>query len=585
MRNGIVYFFALILFGISCSSEHDMVQIEEEPFVPISNVETKSLAISLSRDVHFSCVINDHEYFSEIPGILIIEDLLLKKEGNMILIKSEGYYDEMRYVIPSPGARLYLEVRMSEHTYFGGFNAKEGGAIVIKDIELVFAQNSIVDAEGNDFEGEVRASAKHTRSELYVTESRRFPQNNFVLNGKNHTLNLSGGVDLMLIDDMMNPLFLKEDAMVEIGFKVFSSEGQQAPDLLEVLLYDQEDEEWKRIGHANKDGERWYGNLNELGRLIWGVPYESRLAEIKCITDIGDAVPNTFVFLYTEYGNPMSIGFSDGEGNLRIYVPVNEPFVLRTFEFCNSIFVSQEYSGVHDDGEEILMLENFVFESFTHRHNYDVIRGEATNCMGEIIEESAIILPTRHGHNSIIFSDEDGSFDFIFPKCSDPQIKLSMLDVSSNTMSNEYLFETTDEPLIELGTVLICDEYEYFINYSINDREYPFPIKAKRTTVFNNPSYTTVFVANATQQSSSDNQTVIFFDHEETLIKGVYDIDALKINFDNVLYSYDFECNSECNGTVNIVQQNSYLAYEGIISHTDPNTLEVIKGAFRIPGL
>ncbi len=586
MKISIIFFFAIIFLAQSCTKEHDMMHIEEEPFTPISYIETKSLVISLFRDIHFSCVINDQEYFSDDPGILILEDLLLKKEGNVIIIKSEGYYDELRYIIPSSGARLYLEVRMNEQKYFEGFDAKEGGTIVINDIEISFDPNTIVDADGNEYEGEVKASANHTRSELYFTLSRSFTQNKFMLNGKNHTLNLLGGVDIILFDELLNPLFLKKDATVEFSFKVHTSENNVIPDNLEVLLYDNEEEVWQRIAQANKDGERWYGNLSDLGRLIWGVPYESRLAEIKCITENGNAVVNALVFLYTEYGNPMSIGYSDDKGILRIHVPVDESFILRSFELlCTGLFTSQEYSAVGNGVEDILMPDNFIIESFGNSQNYNVFKGNAVNCVGEIIEKSAIILPTRHGHNSVIFSDKTGNFNFVFPKCSLAQVEISMLDVASNLRSNEYNYENTDEPFIDLGSVLICKEYNYFINYSINDREYPFPVKTKLTSVFNNPSYTTVFVSNLTQESGTGNQTIIFFDHDEALTEDTYNIKSISIKFDNVLYEYDYECASECTGTINIVQRNNYLAYEGTISHTDPVTLEVIKGAFRIPGL
>ena len=81
---------------------------------------------------------------------------------------------------------------------------------------------------------------------------------------------------MMLIDINKNPLYLKKDSIVKFNFSVNTLEHFNTPDILEVMLCNHEDEEWERMSPAMKDGDRWHGNLNELGRLIWGIPYKSK---------------------------------------------------------------------------------------------------------------------------------------------------------------------------------------------------------------------------------------------------------------------------------------------------------------------
>ena len=112
MRFTSIYLLCLAFCIFSCSKEHDIITIEEEPFEPATHVEVASLVISLKDNLSFSCKINGQEYFGE-DGVLLIEKLLLDKVGNSVLIQAEGYFDEVRYIIPSLGARMYIEVEMS----------------------------------------------------------------------------------------------------------------------------------------------------------------------------------------------------------------------------------------------------------------------------------------------------------------------------------------------------------------------------------------------------------------------------------------------------------------------------------------
>ncbi len=304
--------------------------------------------ISVVPKMHFSCWIDGQRYISQIPGVLVIEDLLLEQGATPVLIQADGHFDELRYLIPSPAARMNLQVRMQGHQFFEGFQASEGGTITIQKVEIEIDPNSIVDQNGNEFTGEVKAMAKRTSNVLYFSESRLFPQNHFVLNGNTTTLNLAGGLDVTLIDNDQNPLFLKENSIATLSVEIRGLEYKDIPETLEIIAYNSEKEQWERLGQIEKNGDRWHGSVLQLGRLLWGEPIKTQIAQVSVKSDEGFDMPNEMVMLSVEADNPMSFGFTDNDGLLRMHVPLERDFRLNSVSLCIGYFFSQEYSAVEE---------------------------------------------------------------------------------------------------------------------------------------------------------------------------------------------------------------------------------------------
>jgi len=84
MKKAVFLFLLFNLLQTSCTKEHDIINIDEEPFTPITFIETQSLVISIVDKMHFSCVINGQRYVSQQPGFLIIENLTLEKGENPV---------------------------------------------------------------------------------------------------------------------------------------------------------------------------------------------------------------------------------------------------------------------------------------------------------------------------------------------------------------------------------------------------------------------------------------------------------------------------------------------------------------------
>ena len=434
---------------------------------PITNIEVESLVISIGEDIPFSCLINNQSYTSDGSGILLIEQLLLDQQGSSIFIQSDGYYDEIRYVIPALNANLYLEVTMTRiipengiSKDIEGFNASDGGIVDAYKTIITFEPNTIVDEEGNLYEGEVNVFASYTYFAAFLHAIRRFPHNSYVEDRKHKTLNIVGGHNLLLRDEMMNPLYLKEGSSAEIRFKVPASSDVTIPDVLDMMAYDVESDKWISMGNAEKEGEEWTGHIDNLGIIAWGVAHESRIAQLKLVTEEGIIVPNKFVWLFTtDMEIPYSLTFSDSDGNVRIHVPIDKEYLVRIYEHQTPNFLlGKEYPIVEKWNSGILNLDDFVVTS----ELYQVYNGSVIGCQSDIILNSAIIGkgPIEFGttrYDAYVFSDEKGMFNYAYPNVNSNQIGLKAYNFDLGHTSQEYFIDNNDEVTIEFGDLLVCE--------------------------------------------------------------------------------------------------------------------------------
>ena len=115
----------------------------------------------------------------------------------------------------------------------------------------------------------------------FASQIRKFPQN-AIINGTDvNVLHQMGGSQIDLRDEAMNPLFIRKDTLVPIKFKILNNSGDVVPDEIEMRRYDLGKDEWEILGEAEREGEFWYGSIDQFGQLIWGMPHPCRPAVIK----------------------------------------------------------------------------------------------------------------------------------------------------------------------------------------------------------------------------------------------------------------------------------------------------------------
>ena len=467
MRN-LILTLLLCVLAIACAKERDDTFIEEEPFLPITNLEIESLSVSIGVDMPFSCEVNGVEYSSYSGGIIIMKNLLLDRVGNLVIVKSDGYFDEIRYVIPRLGGHHHMEVQLSkinEDNFYckelDGFKAEEGGVISSYKIVIDIEPNSIVDKEGNVFTGQVNVFACNIFNGAYVSHIRKFPQNYYVDNEVLKKVNVGGGINVLLLDNSDNRLYLKKGVVLNIQSEPQDPTQAGIPDEMNIIYFDEQTNTWEEKGLMEKDVDNvWKGQVDVLGMIVWGTSHQSKVAKIRFVSDEGLPIPNKYVWVLSELAPPLSRANTDKDGIAYVHIPLNQDFEILNLDIRGTnLFETKEFSAIGPSNEFVEDLGDFVLDS----ENYQVYTGSVINCDDEVIKESAILMNTYSNsfgypdYKAYYFSDENGNYQIPIFNTNDNPIRMKAYNLENGDISDEFPIWNYEEPIVDFEMLKLCN--------------------------------------------------------------------------------------------------------------------------------
>lgn len=593
MRYSVFSMFLVLL--VACSEEQDFITIWEEPFEIISNVEIASLTIAVGEDIPFQCTIENQTYSSTSGEYLLLENLVLNKKGAVVLIEAEGRFDEVRYVVPSLDARLHVQVKLTRHADLteinfplDGFNAALGGVIDMIRLDIEIDPNSIVDSEGELYTGDVQVFGMKLSNAAYFTHIWSFPQVLMFQDNKSRILSMLDGVNLAMYDMEMNRVHLKEGKQVSIVTKPLESESNPAPDRLEMVYFDKTSNEWVvENNFLEKDGEEWRGKSSKLELNCWGELFDSKVVEIPILTIKDVPVSNCFVSIFTDLEVQASIGFSDQKGIFRSHVPINKDFQTSIIEIPNreNLIRRKAYSGVMSNAVEPIQLD----EQIVDPDYYDTFEGVPLNCFGNTLDTENVLLTEGYEFfasskfKQLIFPNENGRYEFATQRNKLDKRFIQIVELDGGGLSPKFEFDMEDTPIIDWGVFSICNEYDFFMNYNLIERETAFDAESNVQTEFVNPFFESIFEASAVNSVGSEDRTVIRVQHDSELETNIdYSITEFRIQNDNGESPLTFTCNGGCFYALRInVMTPEY--YEGLIMTKNFSNLEEgVVGVFRV---
>lgn len=451
--------FALFLFSISCCTEEfdNQIIIEDDPIIPpVTNVEADLLiqVVGPSKNgILAECMINGESYTTNEEGLLLLKSILLNKKGQTITSKSEGYVEEIRYIVPSLGAKLNLTVHMTPYEEFAEFDALEGGDFQILGSTFTVPPMSIVDKTGISYSGIANVKTKLRRNAVYVTLLYTYRHNLFIDEKEYKILENFGGYDFQLEDAEGNELFLMNGKNVKAKLEIKNVTNLSNPiaDEFDVMHFEKESENWTFINTATKVGDFWETELTKFGQLIWAIPTKAQLVEVRVTDDSGVPLRNTSLYTAADNSNPTSLVQTDNDGIGRCYAPIGKPFYMQTIQHCAPVTISIQFDPIWES-EETIVLDDFVQSSLAREYHYE---GSLEDCSGTPLP-FAVLAIDRNYYPFHIISDEDGKFEGVFLSCHS-DFEARIYDPTTNKYSEIFSFEGQEEEDYDLGTLKFCE--------------------------------------------------------------------------------------------------------------------------------
>ncbi len=459
MKNQILYLCLLLLCIFSCRDEINefTTTIDESP--PLVLVETRVMGrvVDDAGDPvsNASVRLGSHTILSGADGFFEFDELAFQKSGDVVSADVPGFFKGVSQSSFQAAGQSFVEVRMLAKGE-PDIVASTTDASIVKPngMEISIPANSIVDSNGNRYEGNVMVFSKW----IDPTDENIggiMPGSLIALdqNNKDVVLATYGMLALELEGDGGELLSLAEGSRAEASIPIPDELIMDAPDEMPLWEYDLEEGKWFEEGKCTKKGSSYNFPVSGTGYWNCDIPLESICLSMQVFNEDLSFAPFVKVVVEDLTDNFIYWGYTDMNGFLCGSVPQSAPLKLTILDHCDNVIYMEEI-GVFDDDTA---LEDIILETNLEEFLFNV-KGTLSNCIQTDVPNGH--LGVRYPGTLQIFPFSDGVFDVNLGLIctSFPEVEFTLYsnsEPSATLMETVFVFEDVD-----LGALQSCEDLE-----------------------------------------------------------------------------------------------------------------------------
>jgi hypothetical protein len=386
--------------------------------------------------------LNGTERYSGANGEFVFKNATLDKKL-FITADNSGYFTATATEIPDKDGENQVTITMVEKEVVGTLDASIGGSAQTQDgAELELPSNSIVDANGNSYSGEVTVSMKHLdpTDPDFGLLTQGADMEAVDADGNEGALISYGVLKIELEDNSGNELNLNGTNNATIRMPIAADQLATAPETIPLWFFDETNGIWKEEGVATKTGNEYVGTVKHFTDWNCDVFSETQATVKGIITDCdGTPMPNVLV------NTGQSIAYTNEAGEFERRVPGDISFIVKPYD-SNIQFASG----------------NVTVPAITSGQVYDVGTLVTTNCFNVVTgfvagcnQDQGIDGYVYDQVNNIFCYLEDGKFSFL----SEPSKNYSLTIQDLGFGFKEVDITSNASGDTEVPTITLCQQY------------------------------------------------------------------------------------------------------------------------------
>ena len=472
MRNYLAFIFIAVLIVFS-SCRKDEITPTDPIFIPDNpETEVESSFFGLVKDqdgllLEDALVTTEEgDQRTDENGYFSVKNARLDFDGSIIKVRKSGYYDAYRFVMPSAGTSVSVEIVMIKKESKGTVSAAVGGPIIITDkSSLTFSANTIANEDGTTYNGdfEVYAHFYDPYTSGFVEE---YPGDlrGERTSGEEVQLVSYGMIAVELISSAGEPLNLLDGASARWEIKADPALND-LPEEIPLWALDETTGVWVEEGRAVLEDGVYMGAPTHFSFWNCDVPYP--LVELSgTVVDQNETpLPNVGVVITTEDGLTSGYGITDSEGKFRGKVPKEEPLRLEPRGDCIDSIVYDIGPFLEDtDMGKVVFSGGYTFSHFS---------GIFTDCDGAPVENGYVTLSYERRIIQVLLVGEMGQYSGVLAACQPGKYTFKGVDLNGLTESEELVFDLSQlEESMILEDLAACDELDEYFRYVIDGETY-----------------------------------------------------------------------------------------------------------------
>jgi hypothetical protein len=393
-------------------------------------------------------------------GVFILKNQLLDKAGAQIKFEKAGFFTIYKSVIPIKDKMVFTKLQLVPKKLSKVINAVTGDVIVVNgNAQLTISSNSIADASGNLYNGQVQVygywmdpSVENTNYEMPGNLTGRDKD------GKEVCLQTLGMLAVELEDLAGNPLNIATGKTAELKFPIPSSLDAQANSIIPLWYYNATKGGWIEEGNANREGNFYVGQVQHFS--FWNCDYPYPLVNIsgRILDNAGKPVGNILLEIKDLATNAIGNGWTTSDGNFAGKVPASSAFEMTVHaDPCQTIFNKQFNTttldlDLGDINTNIKSLR--IFGSIVDCSSNPVTNGYLQVWVN--VKPFSVYLPVS----------ATGVFDGNITACANFDLNYRAIDFNNLKQSSDITQNVGNLQDLDLGDIAACKDIEDIIVFN-----------------------------------------------------------------------------------------------------------------------
>ncbi|HHM20402.1 MAG TPA: carboxypeptidase regulatory-like domain-containing protein [Bacteroidetes bacterium] len=401
-------------------------------------------------------------------GHFAFNNVTLDARGTVVKVEKAGYFNGSRRFFAVEDQTNRIRIELIEKSFDYAFNATSGGYVETPDgASITFSPNSIAQADGSPYTGEVKVAAKW----LDPTNVRTLDLMPGNLQGINRmaletALTTYGMMAVELQGANGEQLNIANGNTATLSMPVPTALQGNAPAEIPLWSYNEEHGVWvEEQFAATLTNGAYVGEVTHFS--FWNCDFPGDLVEFQLvlIDESGDPLSYYGVSISLPNSFGSGWGYTCPDGSLAGLIPANEELSLTIYGQCGEALYTQTIGPFTDDVDlGTIAVPVSVLSQTT-------ISGTLIDCDGDPVLNGLVIIEFD-GHH-ITEPVSDGTFDVSFSTCNNtPDVVLTGVNLDAAEQSTPLTAPantTTD-----VGQVSACGiQLQNFITITVDDGSGP----------------------------------------------------------------------------------------------------------------
>ena len=389
-------------------------------------------------------------------GMFVINDVSVKERLAFITAQKPGFLKGMRSVVPTTGTNM-INIMLVAETLVSTVASGSSSEVTLSNGAKVSFDGAFKDENGNAYSGNVDVYMYHLETSNPAIEA-IMPGNLQAenANGEERVLVSYGMLNVELKGASGEKLNIADGSVAQIELPINPAQNGVAPATIPLWHFDEVSGIWMEDGEATLVGGKYQGEVSHFSWWNWDAPFPAVILCINAVDANNNPLANLDIKLIESNAVNGRTAFTNGDGNICGFVPINEAFTLKAFDPCGVEVFSSNIGSFSADTNYSLVLPSVTAT---------VISGTLVNCANTNV---------TNGYASIIYGNQlasvpvtNGDFTLSVIQCA-ALTTFSLEGVDYDTFQEtdtiSYNFGSAD-----VGNIIACNAVSEYITLQVDN--------------------------------------------------------------------------------------------------------------------